>query len=1067
MPGRPPTAPLASVVVPAHQEAGTIARCLRALLGDARPGELEVVVAANGCSDGTADRARDEARRLGHDIVVLDLPEAGKAAALRAAERVCTILPRLYVDADVECPTATVRALVAALADPGDDGAAADVAVPTRVLDLNGASRGARAYYRTWQDLPWVREQLAGRGVVALGARARATFDELPDVVADDRWLTTRVPRERAVVVAAPVVVRPPRRLADVLRVRRRVYRGNCADEVAAHDAALGQRTAVVSGLLRSPASAAGTLLFLAVTLLAKLPSRDAGWGRDASRGGTSRVVQSLPRPRRSDVPRPGAARSVGVVVVTHRSAAHVVGCLDALDTALEGLSARVVVVDNASPDDSCERVLAWSRRTGHDVRLVPRDVNDGFAAGVQAGAAELRDVDELLLVNPDVRVSPGSVRALLDAAARYPRAGVVGGRAVDADGRTDPHSWWGRPSLWSTFCFATGLSSAFPGSRRFDPESSVGWDGSAREVDVISGGFVLVSRGAWDELDGLDRTFLLYGEDADLCLRARAAGWAPRVAPDAVFRHDVGGSSEATSRTALVMRGRVTVLRRHLPRGTRTIGVRLLELGVLLRSAAAGGRGARSAGRRARTSTAAWQVAWRTRRTWRRGWRPGDRLERVPPTGRRVLVVVQNLPLVLDRRVRTECRALLDAGYGVTVICPKATPDEPDVHDLDGVLVRSYPATGTTSGVASYVAEFVQCWLQTAVHSWRAWRHEGFDVIQACNPPDTYWALGLLWKVAGKRFVFDQHDLSPEVYEARFGRRGLLHRLLVLLEAATYRTADHVISTNPEYQQVARERGRIPAERCSVVMSTPDVAMLRTEVEPSRRAGRRHLVCYVGIMGPQDGVGRLLAAVDHYVHVLGRDDAHFALLGFGDSLADLRRDARDRGLDAWVTFTGRVDHAELGRWLSTAAIGVTPDPVNEFNHRSTMNKTLEYMAHGVPVVATDLRETRRCAQDAAVYAADGDPIRLAELVAELLDDPLRRRRMGRLGRLRIERDLAWRHQAATYVSVFDRLLGVTRPPGRVAPPGRDVRNPAVGALPRATIDSTEPDRAPVTVGEH
>ncbi|MFZ5872025.1 MAG: glycosyltransferase, partial [Actinomycetota bacterium] len=209
--------PIASVVVPAHQERDAIGACLESLLGDALPGEFEVAVAANGCTDGTADVARVTAARLGHEVVVLELPEAGKAAAVRAAERHLSTLPRVFVDADVECPTGTVRSLVDALAS------GADVAVPRRVLDLSGASRPARLYYRFWSDLPWVQSQLTGRGVYAVGPAARATYEQLPDLVAEDRFVTTRVPRDRAAIVDAAVVVRPPARLPDVVRVRRRV----------------------------------------------------------------------------------------------------------------------------------------------------------------------------------------------------------------------------------------------------------------------------------------------------------------------------------------------------------------------------------------------------------------------------------------------------------------------------------------------------------------------------------------------------------------------------------------------------------------------------------------------------------------------------------------------------------------------------------------------------------------------------------------------------------------------------------------------------------------------------
>lgn len=409
--------------------------------------------------------------------------------------------------------------------------------------------------------------------------------------------------------------------------------------------------------------------------------------------------------------------------------------------------------------------------------------------------------------------------------------------------------------------------------------------------------------------------------------------------------------------------------------------------------------------------------------------------MRNLPRSARRVLIVIENLPLRIDRRVRSECQALLDAGYEVSVICPKEAPQEPDRHELDGVVVHSYPAPPETHGVLSYVHELLVCWWHTARLSVRVARSEGFDVLQACNPPDTYWLLGLLWRILGREYVYDQHDLSPELYEARFGRRGLLHRGLLLLERASYRAAAHVISPNPSYRDVALSRGRVPPGRTAVVMSTPDGDKMRRGAEhPELRHGRQHTVCYVGIMGPQDGVDRLLAAADHYVHRLGRTDCHFALLGFGDSLEALRAECTDRGLDEWVTFTGRVDHDELGRWLSTADLGVTPDPPNEFNHRSTMNKTLEYMAHELPVVATDLRETRRCAQGAAEYVPEGDPALMACAIAELLDDPSRRASMGAAGRARIEGELAWELQAREYVRVFDDLVSLERTPATAEP---------------------------------
>ena len=387
-------------------------------------------------------------------------------------------------------------------------------------------------------------------------------------------------------------------------------------------------------------------------------------------------------------------------------------------------------------------------------------------------------------------------------------------------------------------------------------------------------------------------------------------------------------------------------------------------------------------------------------------------------------VIIIQNLPLRLDRRVRNECRALLDAGYDVSVICPKEDAAEADRHEIDGAVVYSYRAPEGASGLVSYVREFIVCWLQAARLTVRVNRERRFDVLQACNPPDTYWLLGAWWKLRGRRFVFDQHDLCPEVYEARFGKRGFLHRALLWLERQTYRVADRVVSPNPSYRDLAVQRGRVPQARTAVVMSTPDPERMKRAAEhPQLRGGFHHLVCYVGIMGPQDGVDAFLAAIDAYVHELGREDTRFALLGFGDSLADLRAECTRRGLDTWVSFTGRVDHDELGRWLSTADLGVTPDPQNEFNHRSTMNKTLEYMAHEVPVVATALQETKRCAAEAAVYVSGADPVETAGAIADLLDDPQRRAAMGRAGRARIETELAWALQARAYVGVFDQLV--------------------------------------------
>jgi glycosyltransferase involved in cell wall biosynthesis len=272
-----------------------------------------------------------------------------------------------------------------------------------------------------------------------------------------------------------------------------------------------------------------------------------------------------------------------------------------------------------------------------------------------------------------------------------------------------------------------------------------------------------------------------------------------------------------------------------------------------------------------------------------------------------------------------------------------------------------------------------------------------------------------LLYKATGRRFVYDQHDLNPEVYVARFGRTGLLYRGLLLLERATYAVADHVISTIESYQETARVRGKVPAERNSIVRSAPDPDRLRRGApDPTCRNGREYLVCYLGIID----------AVAHLVHERGREDIQVGLLGFGDCLEELRERATRLGGVPYVTFTGKVGPDEIGRWLSTADLGATPDPKNPFNDKSTMNKTLEYMAYELPVVGYDLVENRRSAGDAAVYVREDSGAALGDAIAEMLDDPERRARLGAIGRARIVDGLRWSNQAPVYVRVFEDLLG-------------------------------------------
>ena len=399
-----------------------------------------------------------------------------------------------------------------------------------------------------------------------------------------------------------------------------------------------------------------------------------------------------------------------------------------------------------------------------------------------------------------------------------------------------------------------------------------------------------------------------------------------------------------------------------------------------------------------------------------------------------RVLIIVQNLPVPLDRRVWLECLALVDAGYRVSVICPKG-PGDRARQRISGVRIYKYRPPPVAQGFLGYALEFGYCWLRVALLSLVIFVENGFDVIQACNPPDTYWALGRLYKIAGKRFVYDQHDLNPEVFRSRFGDpTGLVaraqYRALVWLERRTYRTADHVIVTNESYRRVAMTRGGCQPSKVTVVRSGPDTSVMRPVVpRPELRHGRQNLLVYLGIMGPQDGVDIVLRVMDVLVNRQHRD-VHAALLGFGDTYDELVALSHELHLDDHVTFTGRVGPTEVADYLSAADVGVSPDPFSPLNDVSTMNKTMEYMSFALPVVAFDLTETRVSAGDAAVYieatpevdAADID--RFASAVAQLLGDPDLCADKAVAGRRRAEQLLDWARQRSAYLSAYRQVTG-------------------------------------------
>ena len=394
-----------------------------------------------------------------------------------------------------------------------------------------------------------------------------------------------------------------------------------------------------------------------------------------------------------------------------------------------------------------------------------------------------------------------------------------------------------------------------------------------------------------------------------------------------------------------------------------------------------------------------------------------------------RILIIVQNLPVPFDRRVWLECRALISAGYRVAVVCPKGSGD-PAYEVVDAVELYKYRPYAPGGSKLSFVTEYAYSFLATARLALKARRSGRFAVMQACNPPDIFWPIALLLRARdGTRFVFDHHDLCPELFESRFPDGPKLpYRALRFLERRTHRTADHVISTNGSYRDIAiRRSGKAPAD-VTIVRTGPDPQRLRRgPADPAHRRGRRFLAAYIGVMGPQDGVDIVVRAADIVVHELGRDDIAFTLIGSGDCFDDLVALRDKLGLAGHVEFTGRAPDELVTSILSTADVGLSPDPKNPLNDLSTMNKSMEYMAFELPVVAFDLRETRVSCGDAAVYVRPNDVRDYAEAIVQLMDDEPKRALLGKVGRTRVEQELAWGHQERAYLDVYQRVTAGTK----------------------------------------
>jgi len=389
-----------------------------------------------------------------------------------------------------------------------------------------------------------------------------------------------------------------------------------------------------------------------------------------------------------------------------------------------------------------------------------------------------------------------------------------------------------------------------------------------------------------------------------------------------------------------------------------------------------------------------------------------------------RALILVENLSVPFDRRVWQESTALRDAGWEVHVICPQGTKRDTEAYvELDGVKIHRFPLAPATGGPRGYLREYSSAlW-----HTYRLARAIGpVDVVHACNPPDLLYLVARRLQRKGAKFIFDQHDLVPELYLSRFHRRGedFLYRAVCLMERRTYRAADVVIATNESYRDVALGRGGMHPDRVFVVRSAPAVERFRqVRPDPSVKHGKPYLLCYLGVMGPQDGVDYALRSLVKLRDEVGRDDWHAVFVGGGDTFDAMVELSHELGLADQVTFTGRIPDEDLLRYLSTADVCLSPDPLNPLNDVSTMNKIMEYMAMAKPIVSFELREARVSAGEAAVYAPANEESEFAKRISYLLDNPDERRRMGELGQARVSGPLSWDHSRIALLAAYETAL--------------------------------------------
>lgn len=389
-----------------------------------------------------------------------------------------------------------------------------------------------------------------------------------------------------------------------------------------------------------------------------------------------------------------------------------------------------------------------------------------------------------------------------------------------------------------------------------------------------------------------------------------------------------------------------------------------------------------------------------------------------------KILMLLENNPYPQDSRVRKEAQSLVQAGHQVSIICP-AAKHQPRYETIAGVTVYRYPAPPEAQGLLGYVVEYGYSLVMSFIFSLIVLARSGFDVIHAHNPPDIFVFVALFYKVLGKKFVFDHHDISPELYSVRFADGGNLRvrQILMVLEKLSCRAADAVIATNDSYKRIEMERAGISEKRIGVVRNGPSLTEKNTNSPtPQLDTTGKTVIGYVGIIGYQDGVDYLIRALYHLICDLNCTEVLCLIVGKGDALEAIKHLTREKNLENYVHFAGWVDSGHLAGYFNLMDICAAPEPTNHYNDHCTMIKVMEYMSFSKPIVAFDLPEHRFSAQAAALYTPDNNAFEYARNIQKLIQNPALRQEMGAYGRTRIENTLAWEYQAQELIRIYGNL---------------------------------------------